>query len=49
MIANLKNSVCSCGKRAKIFYNGEWFCSLATDFGEFNVLGYCKNNKEEKQ
>lgn len=41
--SNAKCNVCK--NKAKIWYQGKWWCSVAEDFGQFNLKGYCKNAK----
>lgn len=48
------NAVCNkCKAEGKIWYRGKWWCAIETDFGDFNMKGYCKKDKkydsDEKQ
>tara|TARA_R110000822_G_scaffold39297_3_gene108038 strand:+ start:677 stop:844 length:168 start_codon:yes stop_codon:yes gene_type:complete len=44
-----KEPLCSaCGDEAKIYYMKKWWCTTHTDLGEFNIKGYCKNDKLPK-
>ena len=40
---------CVCKKEARIYYLKNWWCSSETCMGEFNLKGYCKNDKEERR
>ena len=40
---------CKCGGDAKINHGGDWYCSIESDMGVFNIKGYCiKERKETK-
>jgi hypothetical protein len=43
----INNPVCSvCKKPAKIYSDNKWWCSVGSDMGEFNLLGFCKEKKK---
>jgi len=45
-----KEPLCSvCGGEAKIYYMKQWWCKTHTDFGEFNIKGYCKKEIKDAQ
>jgi len=37
-----------CGDSAKFNCGGKWYCAYTTEMGNFNLVGYCKNEKERK-
>lgn len=37
---------CKCGAEGKIWHNDRWWCSMVTDMGDFNLIGYCKKEKQ---
>lgn len=37
-----------CGDSARFNCGGKWYCGYRNKMGEFNLEGYCKNDKEEK-
>ena len=43
----INNPVCNvCKKPAKINSDGNWWCSVKSDLGEFNMSGFCKEKKK---
>ena len=48
-IADLSKAVCSCKNKGRIFYNNKWWCSIESDFGAFNMRGYCANSKKRRK
>lgn len=49
MCLNTKKAICECGKKARIWDGTGWFCSVSTNFGEFNLTGFCKTKKKEEK
>ena len=43
----INNPKCNvCKKNAKINSDGKWWCSIKSEMGEFNLLGFCKEKKK---
>lgn len=38
---------CKCGAEGKIWYAKRWWCAMTSEFGDFNVKGYCKKEKKK--
>jgi len=36
-----------CGDPAKIWDKGQWWCSIASGIGDYNMTGYCKKEKKK--
>jgi molybdenum cofactor biosynthesis enzyme MoaA len=42
-----KNPTCNvCNKKARIYSDGNWWCCLNAEMGEFNSSGFCKEKKK---
>ena len=42
-------AICHKCKEPAKFYQGKWYCGYRNKMGEFNLEGYCKQEKEEKK
>lgn len=40
---------CKCKKPARMYYKKKWYCGAYSDFGNFNLIGYCKLNKNKSK
>ena len=49
MVVKIGKAVChKCKQDAKFYCRGKWYCAYTTEMGNFNLVGYCKNEKKRK-